>query len=112
MNAYVNENQQVAGQPVVALRTALDALGRSLAGRVVLPGDPDWDAARTPWNVAVPQNPLAVVEVADAEDARRAVRWAIDHQRQITAQPVGHGAGDSLDGVLLLGTESSELHRD
>ena len=41
MNAYVNENQQVAGQPVVALRTALDALGRSLAGRVVLQGDPD-----------------------------------------------------------------------
>ena len=106
MNAYVNENQQVAGQPVVALRTALDALGRSLAGRVVLPGDPDWDATRTPWNVAVPQNPLAVVEVADAEDVRRAVRWAIDHQRQITAQPVGHGAGDSLDGVLLLRTRA------
>src|SRR6476659_5415172 len=106
MNAYVNENQQVAGQPVVALRTALDALGRSLAGRVVLQGDPDWDATRTPWNVAVPQNPLAVVEVADAEDVRRAVRWAIDHQRQITAQPVGHGAGDSLDGVLLLRTRA------
>ena len=73
---------------------------------MVLPGDPDSDAARTPWNVAVPQNPLAVVEVADAEDVRRAVRWAIDHQRQITAQPVGHGAGDSLDGVLLLRTRA------
>ncbi len=85
---------------------ALDDLRRTVAGRVHLPGDPEWDRARTPWAVHVDQTPLAVVEVADAEDVRRAVRWAVKHGYQVTAQPVGHGATESFDGVLLLRTRA------
>ena len=112
MNAYVNENQQVGGQPVVALRTALDALGRSLAGRVVLPGDPDWDAARTAWNVAVPQNPLAVVEIAD--DGGRPPRRPVGHR----PPAADHRAACRARRRRLprrraaAAYESSELHRD
>ena len=107
MNAYVNHTPPIeADRPTASPIGGLEALRRGLAGRVVFPGDPDWNAARTPWNVAVPQQPLAVAEVADAEDVRRAVRWAVDHGAQVTAQPVGHGAGDPLDGVLLLRTRA------
>jgi FAD binding domain len=83
-----------------------DDLRRVVAGGVHVPGDAGWDEARRPWNVAVEQTPLAVVEVADAEDVRHAVRWAVDNDRQVTAQPVGHGARDDLDQVLLLRTRA------
>ena len=85
---------------------ALDELRGTIAGQVYAPGDPDWDRVRTPWALAIEQTPLAVVEVADAEDVRRAVRWAVRHDRQVTAQPVGHGASNSFDKVLLLRTRA------
>ncbi len=85
---------------------ALAELPGLVAGRVYFPGDPEWDHARTPWALAVEQTPLAVVEVADAEDVRQAVGWAVEHGRQVTAQPVGHGASGPMDQVLLLRTRA------
>lgn len=84
----------------------LDSLRRTVAGRVYVPDDPEWDRVRAPWARTVEQTPLAVLEVADAEDVRHAVRWAVENGRQVTAQPVGHGANDSLDQVLLLRTRA------
>ena len=51
-----------------------------------------------------PQHPMAVLEVRDADDVVAAVRWAVDHGVQVTAQPTGHGAGDAFDQVLMLRT--------
>jgi len=45
---------------------ALSGLPRLLRGRLLVPGDPDWDAARRPWNLRVDQRPaggLALVRV-------------------------------------------------
>ena len=67
----------------------LDSLRRTVAGRVYVPDDPEWDRVRAPWARTVEQTPLAVLEVADAEDVRHAVRWAVENGRQVTAQPVG-----------------------
>ena len=108
MNAYVNHTPADRGGPPdrVSDRRARQRCVAAWPDGWSFPGDPDWNAARTPWNVAVSQQPLAVAEVADAEDVRRAVRWAVDHGAQVTAQPVGHGAGDPLDGVLLLRTRA------
>ncbi len=50
-------------------------LREALGDRVVLAGEPDYDAARTPWNLAIDQRPIAVVhpespqEVADVAHA-------------------------------------------
>src|SRR5829696_5599824 len=43
-------------------------------GRVVLPDDAGWDAARRSWNLSVDQRPAAVVEAADAEDVQAVLR--------------------------------------
>ncbi|WP_246273827.1 hypothetical protein [Phytohabitans houttuyneae] len=49
---------------------------RALRGQVWLPGDDGFDTARTPWNLAVDQPVLAVVEAADADDVAALVRHA------------------------------------
>ena len=44
--------------------------------RVHLPGDPGYDAARMPWNVAVDQRPAAVAYPATADEVSEVVRAA------------------------------------
>lgn len=84
----------------------LDDLRRRVTGRLTTPADDGWERARTPWVVNIPQHPLAVLEVRDVDDVIAAVRWAVDHGAQVTAQPTGHGANDTLDGVLILRTRA------
>ena len=83
---------------------ALEDLRRRVVGRLHTPADETWDAARTPWIVNVAQHPMAVLEVRDTDDVAAAVRWAVEHGVQVTAQPTGHGAGDAFDQVLMLRT--------
>ena len=83
---------------------ALEDLRRRVIGRLHTPADETWDAARTPWIVNVAQHPMAVLEVRDTDDVAGAVRWAVEHGVQVTAQPTGHGAGDAFDQVLMLRT--------
>ncbi len=80
----------------------IDDLRGAVRGRVILPGDADYDGARMPWNVAVDQRPAAVVEVADAGDVVAAVRFARARGLRITAQPSGHGATHDLSGTILV----------
>jgi FAD/FMN-containing dehydrogenase len=92
--------------PAPRHRVDLAALRNQVAGRLHTPDDPTWDSARSAWVLNVDQRPLAVLEVHDATDVQAAVRWAIDHDVQVTAQPGGHGAADPLEGVLLLRTRA------
>ena len=85
---------------------ALEDLRRRVVGRVHTPGDETWDAVRTPWVVNIDQHPMAVLEVHDADDVVAAVRWAVDHGFEVTAQPTGHGGMNSLDQTLLLRTRA------
>ena len=73
--------------------------------RVWLPGDPGFDDARQPWNLAVEQPVAAVVEAGDAEDVAAVVRSARAEGLGVTTQPNGHGAtGRTDEGVVLLRT--------
>ena len=92
--------------PAPALTEPLDLLRRTTRGVLHTPDDPTWDQARTPWVVNVPQHPLAVLEAADADDIVTAVRWAVAHGRQVTAQPSGHGTTGAFEDVLLVRTRA------
>jgi len=85
---------------------AFTELREAIAGRLVTPGDIDYDQARTPWLVNIVQRPLAVLEVAHPDDVVAAVRWARRHGVTVTAQPTGHAARSSLDGALMLRTRA------
>ncbi|MEV2278547.1 FAD-binding oxidoreductase [Nocardiopsis sp. NPDC049922] len=84
--------------------TTLDKLPTVVDGRVLLDGDEGFEAARTPWNLAVRQPVAAVVEAADADDVAAVVRFARSAGFTVSAQPSGHGASGNTAGVILLRT--------
>jgi FAD/FMN-containing dehydrogenase len=72
--------------------------------RVVLPGDPGWDEARSGFNLLVDQQPVAVVRAADERDVAATVRHARAHGLRVAPRATGHNAGPlgSLDDTILL----------
>ncbi|MBZ5736593.1 FAD-binding oxidoreductase [Nocardioides mangrovi] len=91
-----------AAQPVAhALRGLLD-------GRLHLPGDPGYDAARLPWNVAVDQRPAAVALPRTAAEVATVVRLAAEAGLRVAPQSTGHNAGplaaQGLDDVVVVRT--------
>ncbi|GLY84466.1 FAD-binding oxidoreductase [Actinoallomurus iriomotensis] len=83
---------------------ALTTLRSVVRGPVHLPGDPGFEAARRPWNLAVEQPVAAVVEAADADDVAALVRHARSTGLGIATQPNGHGATGRTEGTILLRT--------
>jgi len=83
------------------------ALAARLTGRVVALGDPDWDSARSAWNLAVDQRPALVVQVADVHDVQEVLRFAGRHGLRVAPQSTGHQAASlrDLSGVILLRTD-------
>jgi FAD/FMN-containing dehydrogenase len=79
-------------------------LRRAVSGRVLLPGEQEFEQAAKPWNLAVTQRVAAVVEATDAADVAALVRYAREAGLTVTAQPSGHGASGDTDGVILLRT--------
>lgn len=86
------------------MTTARPAGELSLTGRVIRPGDPDYDAARTPWNHLVARRPAAVVAAADTQDVLAAVGWARRNGLEIRVRSGGHsleGFSSVDDGVVI-----------
>jgi hypothetical protein len=87
---------------VVDSESPFDALRAELTGSLHTPGEPEYDALVSPWNLAVPMRPAAVVAVRTAEDVVAAVRFAGAHGFTAGVQATGHGAERSLAGHLLV----------
>jgi FAD binding domain len=80
----------------------------ALTGRiVVLPEHPNWDQARLAWNLAVDQQPAAVVFPESAEDVMAAVELAKAFGLRVSAQGTGHNAAPlgPLEDTVLVKTE-------
>ena len=75
-----------------------------LAGSVVGPGDPNYEAARRVWNHAIDRRPALIVRVASTEDVVRAVGFARSEGRPIAVRGGAHSvAGFSTcdDGIVI-----------
>lgn len=80
----------------------LDAL---TIGTVAVPGDRKYDALVSPWNLAVPVRPAAVLAAHDAQDVVEAVQFAARHGIRVTPQATGHGPMAELTTELLVSTK-------
>ncbi len=84
-------------------RTVAGLRGR-LAGRLVLPGEQGYEAARQVWNASHDYRPALVVQPLSAADVRAAVRFAGDRGLPVCVRGGGHNhAGYAVaDGALML----------
>jgi hypothetical protein len=83
-------------------------LDRAIEGDVVTPDDPQWDAARQAWALAVDQRPAAVALPESAEDVVKIVWFATANGLRIAPQGTGHNAHpleDALASSILVKTE-------
>jgi FAD/FMN-containing dehydrogenase len=90
----------------------LDAL---TIGTVAVPGDKAYDALVSPWNLAVPVRPAAVLAAFDAQDVVEAVQFAARHGIRVTPQATGHGPMAALTTELLVTTKELDevvIHPD
>jgi len=85
-----------------------DFTGLSIAGRLAIQSDADWDEARAAWNLIADQQPEAVAFVEGGEDVARVMSFAAANDLRVAGQGTGHGAAalaGSLDGTILIKTE-------
>ena len=87
---------------------AAHALSGFLDGRVHLPGDPGYDAARVAWNFAIDQRPADVAFPSTAAEVSTVVRLATESGLRVAPQSTGHNAGplaaQGLDDVVIVRT--------
>lgn len=81
----------------------LHHLRTQLEGRVLVPGDEDYDTMRLPWDtVNFDQHPALVVLPAHTADVRVAVLFAREHHLPIAVRSGGHGHITPANGTLLI----------
>jgi FAD/FMN-containing dehydrogenase len=83
---------------------AIARLQSHLRGRIVQPGDPDYDAARKVFNAAIDRHPRLVVYCADVADVVAAVGFAREHGLLLAVRSGGHNGGGLgvCDGGLVI----------
>ena len=84
-------------------RDALIDLELKLVGRIVLPGDPDYDAARQESNPAYQAYPIAIVYCEVEDDVRWCLELARDDDLWVAVRSGGHStAGYSVNSGLCI----------
>jgi FAD/FMN-containing dehydrogenase len=94
---------------------AAERLADRLRGRVIEPGDPDYDEARRLWNGRFDRRPALVARCAGTADVIAAVDFACAQNLAPTVRAGGHGVSGSAvaDGGLVIDvTEMREVRVD
>jgi FAD/FMN-containing dehydrogenase len=82
----------------------LDALAKSLAGRLIREGDPDYDEARALWNGMTPRRPAAIVRCGQTQDVAAVVRFAAQRDLALAVRGGGHNVAGTagVDGGIVI----------
>ena len=102
-----NENQSkhmtLETKPAIKDQQALTILAVRLRGELILPGDPDYEAARGIWNGTYDHHPAMIVRCADMEDVQLAVKFAYEQGMPLSVRSGGHSlAGYGMNDVGLV----------
>ena len=75
-----------------------------MTGKVLVPGEGDYDGARRLWNAEIDLHPAVIAQCVTTADVAAAVRFAVEHELEIAVRggahaPVGHATVD--DGLMI-----------
>ncbi|HEY1617509.1 MAG TPA: FAD-binding oxidoreductase [Streptosporangiaceae bacterium] len=76
----------------------------TILGDVIMPGDEEYEQARSVWNGLIDRHPAVVVRCAGAADVLAAVRFARDRDVKVAVRGGGHnvaGFGTCDDGMVI-----------
>ncbi len=105
---------ETPGGPVTLERTVRTLRG-GVAGRVIVPGDPDYDRARAVFPGGFDLHPGAIVRVADDRDVARVVSLAREAGVELAVRSGGHsgaGHGTTEGGIVLDLSDMREIDID
>jgi FAD/FMN-containing dehydrogenase len=94
-----------SGKPVALNQSDLKDLRASLKGKLLLPRDEGYDAARRYWDSAFDRHPGLIVMAANAEDVIKAVQFARSHDLLTAVMAGGHcqvEKATACDGGLMI----------
>jgi FAD/FMN-containing dehydrogenase len=80
------------------------ALTGGFAGQIILPADPEYNAARRVWNAMVDRRPALIVRPASTADVAAAIRYAREQDLVVAVRGGGHsipGFSTCDDGIVI-----------
>ena len=83
---------------------SFDTLRSGLAGRIIVPGDADYDASRVVTYGGIDKKPAVMVRTRNAGDVKQAVNFARDNGLELAVRSGGHSAAghSTTDGGLVV----------
>lgn len=102
-------------EPSTETKLSILQLRSEFKGRVIAPGDPDYDKARTVFYGGVDGHPAVIIKVADANDVSRVVNLARESGLELAVRSGGHSiAGHSVSegGIVLDLSNMKDLQID
>jgi FAD/FMN-containing dehydrogenase len=105
-----DQQHQTTASPVLA-----DALRSSLAGDVIVPGDPAYAEARRVWNGVIDRYPAVIARCASTADVVEAVRVAREYRPEVSVRGGGHqiaGSGVCDGGMVIDLSHMTGVHVD
>jgi FAD/FMN-containing dehydrogenase len=78
------------GKQVTLKRAAVQELGDSIRGNLILPGHPAYDRARWVWNAQMDRHPALIIQPRGAGDVRSAVQFARASNLLVAVKGGGH----------------------
>ena len=85
-------------------RTDVAGLAGTFDGELALPGDAAYDSRRAIWNRMIDRRPALFARAASADDSRRALAFARDHDLPVSIMGGGHNVSGSalVDGGVVI----------
>jgi FAD/FMN-containing dehydrogenase len=90
-------------------------LEETMTGRVIRPGDPDYDQARAVFSGSIDRHPALIARVAGSDDVREVIAFARGNGMELAVRSGGHsyvGHGVTEGGVVLDLREMKALEID
>jgi FAD/FMN-containing dehydrogenase len=108
-------NIQAAQGTVTPATISIPKLRKDFKDRVIAPGDPDYDKARTVFYGGVDRHPVVIIKVSDANDVARVVNLARESRLELAVRSGGHssvGHSVSEGGIVLDLSNMKDLQID